>query len=98
MVNISTEVATRLIEEQFPQWAHLEIRPVAQSGHDNRTFHLGEQMTIKSTSRKSKKRESGSHFWRQISPSRSRGPLRRERPRGTIRFPGRLIYMWRANP
>ena len=47
MVNISTEVATRLIEEQFPQWAHLEIRPVAQSGHDNRTFHLGEQMTIR---------------------------------------------------
>jgi aminoglycoside phosphotransferase (APT) family kinase protein len=36
-----------LISLQFPQWKDLPIRPVALSGWDNRTFHLGEQMLIR---------------------------------------------------
>lgn len=42
-----THLATALIAEQFPQWAHLPVTPVATSGWDNRTFHLGEEMLIR---------------------------------------------------
>jgi aminoglycoside phosphotransferase (APT) family kinase protein len=44
---IDTTLVRRLIDQQFPQWAELPIRPVAQSGWDNRTFHLGEQMLVR---------------------------------------------------
>jgi aminoglycoside phosphotransferase (APT) family kinase protein len=37
----------RLIAEQFPQWADLPITPVEPQGWDNRTFHLGEDMTVR---------------------------------------------------
>ncbi len=46
-MEISIELVSRLVREQFPQWASLPIRPVAQSGHDNRTFHLGSDMTVR---------------------------------------------------
>lgn len=46
-MEISVELVRQLVEEQFPQWAGLEIRPVAKSGHDNRTFHLGREMTAR---------------------------------------------------
>ena len=37
----------RLVAIQFPQWKELSIRPVARSGWDNRTFHLGEHMLVR---------------------------------------------------
>ena len=37
----------RLIATQFPQWAELPIRPVADSGWDNSTFHLGSEMSVR---------------------------------------------------
>ncbi|WP_307872887.1 aminoglycoside phosphotransferase family protein [Paractinoplanes ovalisporus] len=37
----------RLVAEQFPQWAHLPVRPVADGGWDNRTFHLGDHMSVR---------------------------------------------------
>lgn len=43
-MEITKEIVSRLIKEQFPQWEHLRIRPVKNSGHDNRTFHIGEEM------------------------------------------------------
>ncbi|MCU6378515.1 aminoglycoside phosphotransferase family protein [Morganella morganii] len=46
-MNIDTHLAAALIAEQFPQWAHLPVIPVATSGWDNRTFHLGEEMLIR---------------------------------------------------
>lgn len=46
-VNITVELARRLIDSQFPQWSHLPITPVAESGWDNRTFHLGEELSIR---------------------------------------------------
>lgn len=46
-MDITTELVKRLIEEQFPQWKDLEVRPVARSGHDNRTFHLGNTMAVR---------------------------------------------------
>lgn len=40
-------LAKKLISSQFPQWESLLIQPVKQSGWDNRTFHLGQDMTIR---------------------------------------------------
>lgn len=36
-----------LVNSQFPQWKDLSISPVALSGWDNRTFHLGEHMLVR---------------------------------------------------
>lgn len=47
MVAITDELVERLVQGQFPQWKHLKIKPVAKSGHDNRTYHLGNEMTIR---------------------------------------------------
>ena len=44
---IDARLVHRLITEQFPHWAHLTIKPVEFGGWDNRTFHLGEQMTVR---------------------------------------------------
>lgn len=46
-VNIDVELVKQLILTQFPQWAELPIAPVASSGWDNRTFHLGKQMSVR---------------------------------------------------
>lgn len=46
-MEISVNLVRTLIREQFPQWSNLPIRPVAKSGHDNRTFHLGEEMAVR---------------------------------------------------
>ena len=37
----------RLIGDQFPRWAGLPVRPVAQGGWDNFTFHLGDTMVAR---------------------------------------------------
>lgn len=44
---IDADLVHRLVASQFPQWAHLSIKPVKQSGWDNRTFHLGEAMLVR---------------------------------------------------
>lgn len=44
---ITLSLVSNLIAHQFPQWAHLLIRPVKKSGHDNRMFHLGNDMVIR---------------------------------------------------
>lgn len=46
-MDIDVPLVERLIAAQFPQWAGLPIRPVTFGGWDNRTFHLGEQMTVR---------------------------------------------------
>jgi aminoglycoside phosphotransferase (APT) family kinase protein len=46
-IDINLSLVSRLIAEQFPQWAYLPINPVGSSGWDNRTFHLGEHMTVR---------------------------------------------------
>ena len=37
----------RLIVTQFSEWADLPIKPVKCGGWDNRTFHLGDYMTVR---------------------------------------------------
>ena len=46
-VDITVSLVKQLISAQFPQWADLPIQPVAHSGWDNRTFHLGETMLVR---------------------------------------------------
>ncbi len=46
-ITIDAALVRNLIDTQFPQWAHLPIEPVATGGWDNRTFHLGDRMTVR---------------------------------------------------
>ncbi|WP_326551416.1 aminoglycoside phosphotransferase family protein [Micromonospora sp. NBC_01813] len=41
------EQVRRLVAAQFPQWADLPVEPVANSGWDNWTFHLGPEMSVR---------------------------------------------------
>lgn len=47
MNSINEDLVRNLINDQFPQWSGLEIKPVKTSGHDNRTFHLGNHMSVR---------------------------------------------------
>jgi aminoglycoside phosphotransferase (APT) family kinase protein len=46
-VTIDVALVTRLIAGQFPRWSDLSIRPVQPGGWDNKTFHLGADMTVR---------------------------------------------------
>lgn len=46
-LKIDEMLVRHLIDNQFPQWKHLEIRPVESQGWDNRTFHLGKKMLVR---------------------------------------------------
>lgn len=46
-IQIDVSLVHQLIITQFPKWANLTIKPVEFSGWDNRTFHLGEHMTVR---------------------------------------------------
>lgn len=46
-MEITVSLVQDLIRRQFPQWAALPVRPVEKSGHDNRTFHLGDAMAVR---------------------------------------------------
>ncbi|SMF47853.1 Predicted kinase, aminoglycoside phosphotransferase (APT) family [Xaviernesmea oryzae] len=47
MPEIDALLVERLVAAQFPHWAHLPVRPVAAGGWDNRTFHLGDEMSVR---------------------------------------------------
>ncbi|MFI9639795.1 aminoglycoside phosphotransferase family protein [Micromonospora sp. NPDC051925] len=44
---IDEALVRRLVATQFPAWADLPVRPVSAGGWDNRTFHLGDTMTVR---------------------------------------------------
>lgn len=44
---ITPSLVRSLVSEQFPQWSELPIRPVEVQGWDNRTFRLGDRMTVR---------------------------------------------------
>lgn len=46
-IDVETAQVRRLIESQFPSWADLPVERVANSGWDNRTFHLGSDMLVR---------------------------------------------------
>jgi len=45
--SLDAGLAERLVRAQFPQWADLPVRPVDLPGWDNRTFRLGDAMSIR---------------------------------------------------
>jgi aminoglycoside phosphotransferase (APT) family kinase protein len=44
---ITADVAARLVAAQFPQWAGLPVTPVTLNGHDNTTFRLGDELSLR---------------------------------------------------
>lgn len=46
-VTIDAALARRLIARQFPRWAALPVREVERSGWDNRTFRLGDELSVR---------------------------------------------------
>lgn len=46
-VDVSAELVRGLVAAQFPQWAGLPIEVVIPGGWDNRTFRLGEHMSVR---------------------------------------------------
>jgi aminoglycoside phosphotransferase (APT) family kinase protein len=44
---VTEDLTRRLVASQFPQWADLPITRVASEGWDNRTFHLGDEMSVR---------------------------------------------------
>lgn len=46
-MRIDASLVTRLVAGQFPLWADLPIMPVKFGGWDNRTFHLGDRMSVR---------------------------------------------------
>lgn len=47
IISIDTSLVRQLITTQFPEWANLPIDPVEPSGWDNRTFRLGNRMSVR---------------------------------------------------
>ncbi|ADB33750.1 aminoglycoside phosphotransferase [Kribbella flavida DSM 17836] len=44
---IDAGLVKRLVKAQFPQWAELPVEPVKVDGWDNRTYRLGDGMTVR---------------------------------------------------
>lgn len=47
MIDIDEPLVAELISEQFPHWSTLRIRAVPQQGWDNRTFRLGDDLSVR---------------------------------------------------
>ncbi len=45
--HIDAALVRRLVDAQFPAWRGLPIRPVEHDGWDNRTFRLGEELSVR---------------------------------------------------
>jgi aminoglycoside phosphotransferase (APT) family kinase protein len=46
-MELTADLVGRLIATQFPMWSELPIAPVADQGHDNRTFRLGDELAVR---------------------------------------------------
>ncbi|MET0769957.1 MAG: phosphotransferase, partial [Solirubrobacteraceae bacterium] len=44
---IDERLARRLVDAQFPQWRDLPLEPVPAGGVDNRTFRLGDELSVR---------------------------------------------------
>lgn len=47
MIEIDATMVRGLIRVQFPQWAEFPVVPVENGGWDNRTFRLGDRMSVR---------------------------------------------------
>lgn len=46
-LSITADHVSRLVEAQFPRWAHLPVTAVTKGGWDNWTFRLGSDMVVR---------------------------------------------------
>lgn len=46
-VHIDEALVRRLVDSQFPQWAHLDLEAVASPGWDNALFRLGPELVVR---------------------------------------------------
>ena len=46
-IPITVNLVRRLIAEQFPEWSDLPVERVEPGGWDNRTFRLGNSMSVR---------------------------------------------------
>lgn len=44
---VTADLVRALVRDQLPRWGHLPVRPVEHDGHDNRTYRLGEHLTVR---------------------------------------------------
>jgi aminoglycoside phosphotransferase (APT) family kinase protein len=44
---IDAALVRRLVAAQFPRWRHLPVTPVEVDGHDNRTYRLGDDKSVR---------------------------------------------------
>src|SRR5262245_52841509 len=63
-VSIDAELVRRLIASQFPEWADLPVIAIEPGGWDNRTFRLGDDMSVRLPSAARYVAQSEKeHFW-----------------------------------
>ncbi len=63
-IPINVPLVQALITKQFPEWANLEINPIIPGGWDNKTFRLGQHMTVRlPTQRQYSDQVKKEHFW-----------------------------------
>src|SRR3990172_7969785 len=69
-IHIDASLVRRLIATQFPQWVDLPVKPIEFGGWDNRTFHLGEHMTVRlpSDAEYSSQAEKEHHWLPKLAP------------------------------
>jgi aminoglycoside phosphotransferase (APT) family kinase protein len=46
-VEVDVDLVTKLVREQFPRWAGMPVVEVEPGGVDNRTFRLGERLSVR---------------------------------------------------
>ena len=46
-IDVTVDLVSRLISEQFPQWDNLPLSLVPSAGTDNALFHLGDEMVVR---------------------------------------------------
>jgi aminoglycoside phosphotransferase (APT) family kinase protein len=96
--DITADLVSALIAEQFPNWADLPIRPVDVDGIDNTTFRLGETMSVRLPSASSYVEQvDKEHRWLPVLAARLPLPIPTPLARGV---PGRgfprpwSVYEW----
>jgi aminoglycoside phosphotransferase (APT) family kinase protein len=52
-LRVDEPLVRRLLAEQFPAWAELQLRPVEPSGTDNAIFRLGDELSLRFSRRRS---------------------------------------------
>ena len=95
---IDADLARRLVAAQFPQLAHLTVRAVELDGWDNRTFRLGDTLSVRlPTAAGYVAQVDKEHTWlpvlRRALPVAIPEPVARGRPGRGYRWPW-SIYRW----